>query len=417
MTSNGRDAIVVGGGVIGAACAYYLSQSGWQVSILERGEFGRGCSHGNCGFICPSHVLPLAEPGAIGKALRALRSKNAPFSIRPRWDPRLWMWLLKFARRANRRDMLAAGAGCQALLNSSLELYKSLIAEEQLDCEWQQRGLLLVYRDPAAIQEYAQTATLLREHFHQPIDRYDGSQVRELEPALRAGLAGGWHFRSDAHLRPDKLMSEWRRVLLERGVQIREHCEITDFARTDGRARAVITTQGQFQATAFVVATGALTPGLEQALDCRVPIQPGKGYSITMPRPALCPQIPLLFPETHVGVTPMQSAYRLGSTMEFAGYDSSISEQRLDLLRRGAEPYLEEPACGPVVERWYGWRPMTYDGLPIIDRLPAMDNVLIAAGHNMLGVSMAPATGKLVAELLDHRTPHIEPAPYSLSRL
>jgi D-amino-acid dehydrogenase len=417
MTTDAQDAIVVGGGVIGAACAYYLSQAGWQVTILERDEFGRGCSHGNCGFICPSHVLPLAEPGAIGKALQALVAKNSPFSIRPRRDPRLWIWLLKFARRANRRDMLAAGAGCQPLLESSLELYKSLVATEKLECEWQQRGLLLVFRNPAAMQHYAETAALLREHFHLLADRYDGPQVCQLEPALRAGLAGGWHFPSDAHLRPDKLMSEWRRVLLARGVQIREHCELVDFVRHDGRARAVVTPQGELKAAAFVIATGALTPLLERTLGCRVPIQPGKGYSITMPRPDRCPQIPLLFPETHVGVTPMKSAYRLGSTMEFAGYDTSLPQQRLDLLLQGAEPYLEEPGCELIVERWYGWRPMTYDGVPIIDRLPAMSNVLIAAGHNMLGMSMAPATGKLVSELLGRHAPHVDPAPYSLRRL
>ena len=416
MTTDARDAIVVGGGVIGAACAYYLSQAGWQVTVLERGEFGQGCSHANCGFICPSHVLPLAEPGAIGKALRALVSKNSPFTIRPRWDPRLWIWLLKFAGRANRRDMLAAGAGCQALLNSSLELYKSLVAAERLDCEWQQHGLLLAFRHPAAMQAYAETAALLDEHFHLPSARYDGPQVCQLEPALRAGLAGGWHFPGDAHLRPDKLMSEWRRVLLGRGVQIREQTEIVDFVREGGLARAVVTSQGELSAAAFVVATGALAPRLERALGCRVPIEPGKGYSITMPRPARCPQIPLLFPETHVGVTPMKSAYRLGSTMEFAGYNTSLPQPRLDLLRQGAEPYLEEPACEPIIERWYGWRPMTYDGLPIIDRVPALSNVLIAAGHNMLGMSMAPATGKLVAELLSNHVPHVDPTPYALRR-
>ncbi len=417
MTTDAQDVIVVGGGVIGAACAYYLSQAGWQVTILERGEFGRGCSHGNCGFICPSHVLPLAEPGAIGKALRAMLSKNSPFSIRPRWDPRLWIWLLKFARRANRPDMLAAGEGCQALLNSSLELYKSLLAAESMDCEWQQQGLLLAFQHPDTMQAYAETATLLHEHFHLPSERYDGRQVCQLEPALREGLAGGWHFRADAHLRPDKLMSEWRRVLLARGVQIREQSDIVDFVREGDRARAVVTPQGELQAAAFVVATGAMTPRLEQTLGCRVPIQPGKGYSITMPRPARCPQIPLLFPETHVGVTPMKSTYRLGSTMEFAGYDMSLPQQRLDLLRRGAKPFLDDPGGEPIIERWYGWRPMTYDGLPIIDRVPALSNVLIAAGHNMLGMSMAPATGKLVAELLGDQALHIDPTPYSLRRL
>ena len=115
----------------------------------------------------------------------------------------------------------------------------------------------------------------------------------------------------------------------------------------------------------------------------KVPIQPGKGYSLTMPRPSICPSIPVIFPETRVVVTPFQSGYRIGSTMEFSGYDTTIDPGRLQLLRDGAAPYLREPECEPIEERWYGWRPMTWDSLPIIDRSPAMDNVVIAAGHNI----------------------------------
>ena len=151
-------------------------------------------------------------------------------------------------------------------------------------------------------------------------------------------------------------------------------------------------------------------------LGCRLPIQPGKGYSITMPRPSLCPRRLLIFEEHRVAVTPLRSGYRLGSTMEFAGYDATLDRRRLDLLRDAARRYLQEPLAEPVQEEWFGWRPMTYDGKPIIDRSPAVSNVVIAAGHNMLGLSMAPATGKLVAELLANRPPHLDPAPYSVRR-
>jgi len=167
---------------------------------------------------------------------------------------------------------------------------------------------------------------------------------------------------------------------------------------------------------AFVVATGAWTPLLNQVLGCRIPIQPGKGYSMTMPRPARCPVLPMIFDEDRVAVTPMQSGYRLGSMMEFAGYDTSLRPRRLALLREGARHYLHEPFTEPVEEEWYGWRPMTPDSVPIIDWSPAYRNVLIAAGHNMLGVSMAPATGKLVAEMFGGGVPHLEARAYSLAR-
>jgi len=408
--------VVVGGGVIGAACAYYLSKAGWSVTVLDRGDFGKGCSHGNCGFVCPSHVLPLAVPGAVRSALKALFSRNAPFSIRPRLDPALWGWLIRFARRCNVRDMMEAGRALQALLNSSRALYDQLMKEESFGCEWEARGMLVVFLHREAMEHHAETDRLLRESFDMGAERYDGDRVVELEPALKPGLAGGWLYKSDAHLRPDKLMSSWRRVLEGRGVTVRECCEMTGIASENGQARAVVTRQGEIAGDAFVVATGAWTPLLGEHLGCRVPIQPGKGYSITMPRPANCPRIPLIFDEHRVAVTPWSSGYRLGSTMEFAGYDTSINPQRLQLLREGAEPYLQEPYCEPVLEEWYGWRPMTSDSKPIIDRSPTLANVLIAAGHNMIGVATATATGKLVAEMLSGERPHIDPAPFAVTR-
>jgi D-amino-acid dehydrogenase len=408
--------VVVGGGVIGAACAYYLSKAGWAVTVLDRGEFGKGCSHGNCGFVCPSHVLPLTVPGAVRAALKALVSRNAPFSIKPRLDPGLWAWLIRFARRCNVADMMEAGRALQALLNSSRGLYDQLMKEEPFDCEWQARGLLVVFLHREAMEHHAETDRSLRESFDLGAERYDGDRLTELEPALKPGLAGGWVYKGDAHLRPDKLMSSWRRVLEARGVTVREHCEVTGLVREHGRARAVETSQGEMAADVFIVATGAWTPLLSAGLGCRVPIQPGKGYSITMPRPAKCPSMPLIFDEHRVAVTPWASGYRLGSTMEFAGYDTSLNRERLELLREGARPYLHEPYCEPVLEEWYGWRPMTSDSKPIIDRSPALPNVLIAAGHNMIGVATAPATGKLVAEMLSGDRPHIDPAPFAVGR-
>jgi D-amino-acid dehydrogenase len=414
---SGRRVVVVGGGVIGAACAYYLNRAGWAVTILDRGGFGRGCSHANCGFVCPSHVLPLAVPGAVWGGLKAMLQPNGPLRIRPRLDPELWSWLFGFARRCNPRDMREAGHAIAALLNSSRSLYSQLLAEEHIDCEWETKGLLFVFQSAHAMDHYAETDRLLREEFAMPARRIDADELLSFEPALKPGLAGAWHYSGDAHLRPDRLMAEWRRVLAERGVTVREGCGVNSIARDRGRARALVTEAGEeVTADAFVFATGAWTPLLNRHLGCRVPIQPGKGYSITMVRPARCPSVPLIFEEYRVAVTPLRTGYRLGSTMEFAGYDTTLDRRRLRLLTDGARPYLREPVTEPVVEEWYGWRPMTFDGKPIIDRSPTVTNVWIAAGHSMLGLSMAPATGRLVSELLDGQTPHVDPAPYRLER-
>jgi D-amino-acid dehydrogenase len=454
VSTAGGEVVVIGGGVIGAACAYYLSRAGWKVTVLDRGAFGGACSHGNCGFVCPSHVLPLAAPGAVGAALRAMLRPNAPLHIKPRFDPALWGWLYRFARRCNRRDMLDAGRAIQALLNSSRRLYDDLIREEAIDCEWQTRGMLFVFLTRSAMEHYAETDRLTRDEFGLSAKRYDGDAVAELEPALKSGLGGGWLYDGDAYLRPDRLMAEWRRVLEARGVVVRDRCDAVGFVRDGGRACAVRINQGAprallpppsvgegggggrslpglpphpdppppggrgksettLSADAFVVAAGALSPTWARELGCRIPIQPGKGYSITMPRPARCPKFPLIFEEHRVAVTPFRSGYRLGSTMEFAGYDATLNRRRLDLLRDAALHYLHEPYCDPVQEEWFGWRPMTYDGKPLIGRAPALTNVVLAAGHNMLGLSMAPATGRLVAEMLAEEPPHLDLAPYS----
>jgi D-amino-acid dehydrogenase len=416
MSGSGGQVLVIGGGVIGAACAYYLSRSGWRVTVIDQGGFGKGCSHGNCGYVCPSHVLPLAAPGAVRMALRSLFSRNSPFAIKPRLDFRLWSWLVHFARRCNVGDVLEAGHAIQALLDSSRRLYDELLKAEPIDCEWEARGLLFVFRTPVAFEHYHQTDRLLRETFNRPAERFDSAALAALEPALKPGLAGGFLYRGDAHLRPDRLMAEWRTVLENRGVVVRENCAVTGFAREKGRARAALASTGELAADAFVVSAGALTPRFARDLGCRLPIQPGKGYSITMPRPARCPTYPLIFEEHRVAVTPMKSGYRIGSTMEFAGYNATLNRRRLELLVQGAGHYLQEPVGGPREEEWFGWRPMTYDGKPIIDRSPALANVWIAAGHNMLGLSMAPATGKLIAELLGAETPHLDVQPYSVSR-
>lgn len=408
--------VVVGGGVVGVACAHYLRQAGCEVTLIEKGMVGKGCSHGNCGYVCPSHVLPHAGPGVLGKTLWTLFEKNSPLKIRFRFDLALWAWLIRFAWRCNRSAMLEAGEALAALLYSSRALYGELFRSGLLDAEWEERGMLVVFRTQKEMDHHAHTERLLRERFHMPATRYDGMAVNELEPALKPGLAGAWHYASDAHLRPDKLMSSWRALVEKNGVEVRENCPLTGFERSGQRVRAVQTPGGTIAADHVVVATGAWTPLLREQLGVRLPIQPGKGYSITMARPSRCPKIPLLFDEDRVAITPWQSGYRIGSTMEFAGYDATLDRRRLEILRNGARLYLHEPEAEPVTEEWWGWRPMVADGKPIIGRVGRWENVLVATGHGMVGVAMATGTGKLVSELVTGATPHVEARPYSPGR-
>ena len=409
--------VIIGGGVIGAFSAYHLAQRGFEVRIVEQSKFGRGCSHANCGLVCPSHVLPLCVPGAVGKTLSAMFKGNAPLYIKPRLSKSLWSWFWKFSRRCKRHHMIAAGHARSALLESSMTAYERFITEHGLDVEWERNGTLLVHHNEEEFEGFEETNAFISETFGVSARRIEGNDLVEFEPALVDGLAGGYHYECDAHLRSDKLMTAMRQVIENQGVEILEDTEIVGFDSSRNRCESVVTKNGdRLAADHFLLATGAMAPLLERQLRVRLPIQPGKGYSITMQRPQKCPRLPLLFESHRVVVTPMQSGYRLGSTMEFSGYDTSLNKSRLAALKSGAEHYLHQPYTEQVDEEWFGWRPMTYDGIPIIDSCPKVENVWVAAGHNMLGLSMAPATGQLIGEMIAGEETHLDRESYSLSR-
>ncbi len=410
-----KSVVIVGGGIIGTACAYYLARRGHAVTILEQAQLGKACSHGNCGLISPSHVLPLAEPGVVRKTLPSMLRGDSPLHVKLRWDPALWSWLLKFSGRCNERDLHESAVSLQALLNSSTALYRCLLTDEGFAPEWQDRGCYYVYRLVKGFEGFRHEADLLRS-YGVTVDEIPREDLLAREPALLPEVAGAWYFPADAHLRPDKLIQQWRSALERLGVKIVENCRVLRLSPDAGEIRQAETTVGTFPADQFVVAAGATTPEWQSRLKTRLPIQPGKGYSLTMPRPRHCPTASMIFQECKVAVTPMDSAYRLGSTMEFSGYDASLNARRIQAIRAGARQFLKEPECEPIQEQWYGWRPMTYDSKPIIDMAPGAPNTLIAAGHSMLGLTLAPVTGRLAAELLDGEEPHLDVRPLRASR-
>jgi D-amino-acid dehydrogenase len=415
-TTHRNDVVIVGGGIIGIACAHYLTEAGMKVTVIDRGSMAGACSQGNCGYICASHILPLTEPEALWTGLKSLFNPKAAFRIRPTLRPELWMWMLQFMRRCNHRQMLVAGAALKALLESSLQEYHQLIDREKLACEWQQKGLLFVFKGESGMQQFAEMDRFVTEHFGVSANRIDGTALPEFDAALRPGLTGAFHYPNDASLRPDLLNSRWIENLRAKGVTFVENCSLNTVEKTGGALQALHTSNGRLEADRFIFATGAWSAKLAPLLGCRIPVEPGKGYSITMARPALCPSHPMLFPEKRVGVSPFEKGYRLGSMMEFSGFDASIPDRRIQQLRSSAEDFLVEPHADPVLNTWYGWRPMTWDSLPIIGQVPNLKNSYLATGHNMLGLATAAGSGRLLAELIQGKPTHIDPEPYSPRR-
>lgn len=414
LAATHSDVLVLGGGVIGLSSALELLRAGRSVRVLEKNTVGSGASHGNCGTITP-HVLPLAAPGTVKKGLHWLLKPDAPLHIALKPDLALLRWLLAFAGHCNEADFTHAARVKTRLLLASRTLLAEVITREKLQCEFVENGHLIVFRDAAQLEADHDTVALWRA-LGVNVQELDGAACRAREPALNDSIIAGWLHPDEAHLRPDRYVNELARVVRAHGGEITEHAEVTSCERSNTHVEGVATTAGRFSGDAVVMALGAWSPRLGKQLGLHLPIQAGKGYSITYNRPAKPPALPLILQERSVCVSTWGSGYRLGSTMEFAGFDTTLNQRRLAALEHAAEEYLREP-LGPVEEeRWYGWRPMTPDDLPVIGRAPGIDNLVIATGHGMVGVSLSAITGKLVGEIVCGRAPSVDLEPFSAAR-
>jgi len=406
--------LIIGGGVIGLATALALVEVGRGVRVIEAGTLGCGASHGNCGTLTPSHAPPLAAPGMVAQGLRWMLTPDAPLYLKPRLDPALWRWLAHFAARCNLRDWRQSTRSRSLILADSRQRLADWVVRYGLDCEFAEEGLDFVFRQQSNFDHYALQCEVLGE-FGIESEIIGGMDYLRTEPALKPGVAGVVRYPGDARLRPDRYMSELARALRQRGGVIEEGCSATGLEARGTRV-SVATTLGEKTAAEVVLALGAWSPAFTRALGLHLPIQPGKGYSITYTRPALVPRKAMVLKERSVCVTAWDSGFRLGSTMEFSGYDQTLNPRRLAALETGAAEYLHQPVGATVQERWYGWRPMTWDDLPILGRAPGHEHIWLATGHGMLGMSMSAASGQLMADLITGAPTAIDPQPYRMER-
>jgi len=403
-------ALIIGGGVIGLCCALYLSRRGHRVTVVERGPADHDCcSLGNAGFVVPSHLVPLAAPGMVACGMRMMFQRRSPFFIRPRFDRELAAWCWRFYRSATEPHVARAGRLLRDLSLASRKCYEELAVEPGNDFGLHKRGLLMLCRSERALVEEAHTAELARR-LGVAAELVAPEAIARLEPNVRLRAAGGVYFPDDCHLSPNRLMAALARRLVAEGVSFAWNTEVTGW-RTSGRGiEAVQTSRGPLEADWFVLAGGAWSAKLARGLGLRLPMQAGKGYSMTLPAARAVPTRGLLLVESRVAVTPLGDSLRIGGTLELSGLNDSIDTGRVAAMIDAAVEYLPDYTANDFrpLAVWRGLRPCSPDGLPYVGRPTRYDNLCVAAGHAMLGVSLAPITGRLVSQLVSGEPPSVD---------
>jgi D-amino-acid dehydrogenase len=403
---------VVGGGVIGLCTALYCARRGWRVTVIERNGAERdGCSYQNGGMVVPSHFVPLAAPGMVALGLKMMWNPASPFYIQPRASLGLADWALKFWRASSAGHVRRAAPLLRDLTLASRDCYEELAAEAD-DFGFVKSGMLLLCKTTHALEEEAATAAYARE-LGIAADVLDPARLAALEPGIRMDVAGAVHYTLDCRLAPDQLMASLQRRLEASGVKFLWNTCVDGFIG-NGRIRAAKTASGAIEADEFVVSSGSWSPDLVRGLGVKLPMQAGKGYSLTLPRDSVekagAPRMGAILAEARMAVTPIGGAVRFGGTMELAGLNEDINPIRvrgiIDAVPRYYPDIRREDFDG--VQPWRGLRPCTPDGLPYLGRPASVPNLVVAAGHAMMGVSLGPITGRLAAGMLSGEKPELD---------
>ena len=412
------DVLVVGGGPVGACAAQALAADGASVTLIEKeAEICPPVSgaHANCGLLVPSYVTPLAAPGALGQGLRWMLDSTSPFYIAPRPSGALLRWLWLYRAAATSARARAAATVLRALHTASADLHDELARDGGERWLYRRDGVVQAYEERATMEEAEKDAETQRV-MGVRADVLSPADVRARFPGLRGELAGALFFPDDGHMDPALFTRAVADKAAAAGAEVRRGVEAIALEPAGAGAVKVVTTRGDFIADQVVLAAGAWTPALTKGLGLALPIEPAKGYSVDVARPADFPELPLYLGDAHCILTPLGDALRLGSTLELSGWDMTIRRARVAGLRRAAQRVMGIPDDAPVRQIWRGPRPVTPDGLPVVGRVPRPERVILATGHCMLGLSLAPVTGKLVAELAGGRPPSVDLDPLSPDR-
>ncbi len=409
--------LIVGGGITGLCSAYYLQKAGHEIIILDKSDLKDGCSYGNAGMITPSHFIPLASPGIVAKGIRWMFNAESPFYIKPRMDLDLIRWAWRFYRSANDKNVRRSVELLRDFNWMGKQLYQQMAKDESFEFFFKEKGIIMLYKSEHVEEEELKVAEQANRMGIKTVN-LSLADLQKMEPYNRIDVRGGIHYPGDAHLSPNLLMAGLKKVLAERGVLMQDGVDVKDFELTKGKASGLLTNKGVYHADKYIIAGGSWTPRFNNRLGANIFIQGGKGYSFTLNDVENNLNYPSILTEAKVAVTPMGNKLRFGGTMEIAGLDLSINQKRVMGIVKSIPKYYPDFDLRnkPPKEVWSGLRPCTPDGLPFIGHSPIHDNVIVAAGHAMMGLSLGPATGKLVQELVDQEASSLRMDLFDLAR-
>jgi D-amino-acid dehydrogenase len=410
VTVRSRSVVVVGGGVIGVCIAYYLAKRGAAVTLVERGELCQGASFGNAGGITPGHV-PINKPGRVAQALRSLNRPSHPLYLAPRWDPALVRWLWSFARFCTPEHLYASMAVLGPLGKASMALFDRLVAEEELSCAYRREGYAEVYRTAAGLAAGRDDAALVGR-FGFASSQLSGAEARAHEPALSDAIVGAIRYPEGATLDPYRFVLELAERAVRLGVRVRTRADVAGVLVRRGSV-AGVELQGLevVEADAVVLAAGAYTARLTRPLGVRLPLQAAKGYHRDHdPHDGATPRLrsACILGESSVFCADLGGFVRFAGTLEFSGLNEDLRRSRLEQLTLGARQSLRGMGDSVPISEWCGLRPCLPDGLPAVGPAPRVPGLYVATGHAMMGLTLGPATGEAVAEIVLDGAPRPE---------
>ncbi|HEY1018517.1 MAG TPA: FAD-dependent oxidoreductase [Sediminibacterium sp.] len=411
--------VVIGGGIVGLSSAYYLQQSGHEVTVIDKTDMSSNCSYGNAGYVCPSHFVPLATPGIVKQGLKWMWNARSPFYVQPRLSWSLIDWGMKFMKVATPEHVERSAIPLRDIAIISKKMYEEWTALPQFRFAYERKGLLEIFQTDTGGDHAKHMLEKAHELGLTDTVLLSKEQLDALEPQTRILAKGAVHFQCDAHLYPNKLMQQLLADLRQKGVRLLGNEEVTGFENSQGRITKVKTAKAVYDADAIVLSSGSWSREIAAKMDIKIPLVGGRGYSVTLEDSPYKLNHPAVLIEGRVALTPMDgNKIRFGGTMEITSTDTPPRMSRVKGVLEAVERFFPDFTVPmPTMDKvWYGFRPCSADGLPYLGRTAKWQNVVVATGHAMVGLSLGAGTGKIVSEILNEEKLSMDIAPFNPDR-